>query len=220
MDEVISKPMRRKQVPTLELEETYWTQGLERIAGVDEAGRGPLAGPVVAGAVILPKGLFIDGVNDSKKLSANQRERLFHEIYERALGVGIGIVSHQVIDRINIYQASILAMRKAVENLPLSPAIVLADGNSFKHETLRYRNVIGGDATSLTIAAASIIAKVTRDSLMREYHEQFPMYGFDRHKGYGTKLHIDALRQHGMCPIHRRSFHVSLGIPHDASPVP
>jgi ribonuclease HII len=220
MDEVISKPMRRKQVPTLELEETYWNQGLECIAGTDEAGRGPLAGPVVAGAVILPKGLFIDGVNDSKKLSANQRERLFHEIYELALGVGIGIVSHQVIDRINIYQASILAMRKAVENLPFSPAIVLADGNSFKHETLLYRNVVAGDATSLTIAAASIIAKVTRDSLMREYHEQFPLYGFDRHKGYGTKLHIDALRQHGMCPIHRRSFHVSFGIPHESSPVP
>ena len=220
MDEVNSKPMRREQVPTLELEETYWNQGLEYIAGTDEAGRGPLAGPVVAGAVILPKGLFIDGVNDSKKLSANQRERLFHEIYELALGVGIGIVSHQVIDRINIYQASILAMRKAVENLPFSPAIVLADGNSFKHETLLYRNVVAGDATSLTIAAASIIAKVTRDSLMREYHEQFPLYGFDRHKGYGTKLHIDALRQHGMCPIHRRSFHVSFGIPHESSPVP
>jgi ribonuclease HII len=191
MEETISKPKRRKQVPTLEIEEMYWSQGLECIAGVDEAGRGPLAGPVVAGAVILPKGLFIDGVNDSKKLRA-----------------------------INIYQASILAMRKAVENLPLLPAIVLADGNSFKHETLRYRNVIGGDATSLTIAAGSIIAKVTRDSLMREYHEQFPLYGFDRHKGYGTKLHIDALRQHGMCPIHRRSFHMSLEISHEVSPVP
>ena len=220
MDETIVRPKRRKQVPTLDIEETYWSQGLECIAGVDEAGRGPLAGPVVAGAVILPKGLFIEGVNDSKKLSANQRERLFHEIYRRALSVGIGVVSHQVIDRINIYQASILAMRKAVEKLSLSPAIILADGNSFKHETLRYHNVIDGDALSLTIAAASIVAKVTRDSLMREYHEQFPLYGFDRHKGYGTKLHIDALRQHGLCPIHRRSFHISFGIPREGSPVP
>lgn len=197
---------RRKQLPTLEFEEVWWGQGFDHIAGVDEAGRGPLAGPVVAGAVILPKGVFIDGVNDSKKLSAKQRERLYDEIYARALSVGVGIVNHEVIDRINIYQASILAMRKAIEKLTIAPAIVLADGNSFKHESLRYQNVISGDAKSLTIAAASIIAKVTRDSLMRGYHQQFPAYGFDRHKGYGTKIHLDALRQYGACPIHRRSF--------------
>jgi ribonuclease HII len=197
---------RRRELPTLDIEEMWWGQGIDHIAGVDEAGRGPLAGPVVAGAVILPKGLFIDGVNDSKKLSAKQRERLFHEIYERALCVGVGIVSHEVIDRINIYQASILAMRKAIEKLNIPPAVVLADGNSFRHESLRYQNVIAGDAKSLTIAAASIIAKVTRDSLMREYHQQFPAYGFDRHKGYGTKVHLDALRHYGACPIHRRSF--------------
>ena len=198
----------KRQIPTLEFEDACWGQGFEHIAGVDEAGRGPLAGPVVAAAVILPKGMRIDGVNDSKKLSAKRREALFHEIHEHALSVGVGIVSHEVIDRINIYQASILAMRKAVEKLAITPSIVLADGNSFKHESWRYQNIIDGDAKSITIAAASVIAKVTRDGLMREYHEQFPLYGFDRHKGYGTKFHVEALRQYGMCPIHRRSFHI------------
>ena len=194
--------------PTLEFEESLWSQGVDHIAGVDEAGRGPLAGPVVAAAVILPKGMTIEGVNDSKRLSARQREFLFHVIYERALGVGVGIVSHDVIDRINIYQASILAMRKAIERLPIEPTIILADGNSFKHDSWRYQNIVDGDALSVTIAAASVIAKVTRDDLMHEYHEQFPLYGFDRHKGYGTKHHLLALRRYGMCPIHRRSFHV------------
>jgi ribonuclease HII len=196
------------QIPTLEFEEVCWGQGFEHIAGVDEAGRGPLAGPVVAAAVVLPKGLSFEGVNDSKKLSAKQRDALFHEIHKLALSVGVGIVSHEVIDRINIYQASILAMRKAVEKLSMVPSIVLADGNSFKHETWRYQNIVDGDAKSVTIAAASVIAKVTRDNLMREYHEQYPLYGFDRHKGYGTKFHVEALRQYGMCPIHRRSFHI------------
>ena len=198
----------KRQIPTLEFEDACWERGFEHIAGVDEAGRGPLAGPVVAAAVILPKSILINGVNDSKKLSAKQRESLFHDIYEHALCVGVGIVSHEVIDRINIYQASILAMRKAVEKLSIEPSIVLADGNSFKHESWRFQNIIDGDAKSVTIAAASVIAKVTRDSLMREYHEQFPLYGFDRHKGYGTKLHMEALRRYGMCPIHRRSFHI------------
>jgi ribonuclease HII len=195
-----------RQVPTLEIEELYWSQGVEPIAGVDEAGRGPLAGPVVAAAVILPKGLMIDGVNDSKKLSAKQRERLYHIIYDQALSVGVGIVGHDVIDRINIFQASILAMRKAVEKLRVPFGILLADGNSFRHDRWRFENIVHGDARSVTIAAASIIAKVTRDSLMLEYHEQFPLYGFDRHKGYGTKRHFEALRLHGACPIHRRSF--------------
>jgi len=208
MDDKVTARKSNRQIPTLEFEDACWGQGFEHIAGVDEAGRGPLAGPVVAAAVILPKGMSIDGVNDSKKLTAKQREALFHEIYEHALSVGVGIVSHEVIDRINIYQASILAMRKAVEKLAIAPSMVLADGNSFKHESWRYQNIIDGDAKSVTIAAASVIAKVTRDSLMREYHVQFPLYGFDRHKGYGTKLHMEALRQYGMCPIHRRSFHI------------
>jgi ribonuclease HII len=208
MEDKSAARKEKRQFPTLEFEDACWEQGFEHIAGVDEAGRGPLAGPVVAAAVILPKGMVVDGVNDSKKLSAKQREALFLEIHEHALSVGVGIISHEVIDRINIYQASILAMRKAVEKLAIIPSIVLADGNSFKHESWRYQNIIDGDARSITIAAASVIAKVTRDSLMREYHEQFPLYGFDRHKGYGTKYHMEALRRYGMCPIHRRSFHI------------
>jgi ribonuclease HII len=207
-EETTAKRKNRKNTPTLEFEDACWTQGLEHIAGVDEAGRGPLAGPVVAAAIILPKGLVINGVNDSKVLTAKQREKLFHEIYAVALAVGVGIIGHEVIDRINIYQASILAMRKAVEKLSIVPSIVLADGNSFKHDVWRYQNIVDGDAKSVTIAAASVIAKVTRDSLMMEYHEQYPVYGFDRHKGYGTKSHREALRQYGMCPIHRRSFHL------------
>lgn len=199
-----------KESVLLEIEQGLWQRGVEVIAGVDEAGRGPLAGPVVAAAVIFPQGTFIEGVDDSKKVSEKKREALFHTIYEKAKSVGVGIVSHEVIDRINIYQASILAMRKAVEKLSLAPQIVLADGNSFKHESLRYENIIDGDAKCFSIAAASIIAKVTRDNLMREYHEQFPLYGFAQHKGYGTKQHIEAIRQHGLCEIHRRSFHVPL----------
>ncbi|HTY37551.1 MAG TPA: ribonuclease HII [Bacteroidota bacterium] len=201
---------RVRSFPTLEIEESEWAQGAEIIAGVDEAGRGPLAGPVVAGAVVLPRGVTIDGVNDSKKLSAKQRERLYHEIHAVALSIGVGIVSHEVIDRINIYQASILAMHKAIENGRLVPDLILADGNSFRHETVRYRNVIGGDAKSQTIAAASIIAKVTRDRLMMEYHAQYPEYGFDRHKGYGTRIHVEAVQRFGLCPIHRRTFHVPI----------
>jgi len=197
---------RSRQVPSLEIEQALWEEGIDMIAGVDEAGRGPLAGPVVAAAVVFPRGLSIDGVNDSKKLSASRREILFHTIYEKALSVGVGIVSHEVIDQINIFQASALAMRKAVERLSLEAQIVLADGNCFTHESIRFRNIVHGDALSFTIAAASIIAKVSRDNLMREYHEEFPLYGFDRHKGYGTKQHLEAIRRHGPCEIHRRSF--------------
>lgn len=192
----------------LEIERSHWQHGIETIVGVDEAGRGPLAGPVVAAAVVFPKDIFIVGVDDSKKLSEKKREKLFHIIYEQAIGVGVGIVSHEVIDRINIYQASILAMRKAIEKLSFTPQLVLADGNSFSHDLLRYENIIDGDAKSFTIAAASIIAKVTRDSLMKEYHEQFPVYGFAQHKGYGTKRHVEAIHQYGLCEIHRRSFRV------------
>jgi len=206
---MIDSPVKRHGshlLPTLEFEETCWSQGLGMIAGVDEAGRGPLAGPVVAAAVILPQGMTIEGVDDSKLLSEKRREKLYVDIISAALSFGVGIVSHEVIDRINIYQASILAMRKALEELDRPFDIVLADGNSFRHEAWRYQNIIDGDARSVTIAAASVVAKVTRDRLMREYHEQYPQYGFDRHKGYGTKFHLQALREHGMCPIHRRSF--------------
>jgi ribonuclease HII len=194
----------------LDMERTLWAQNIEHIAGVDEAGRGPLAGPVVAAAVIFPKEFIMYGVDDSKKLSARKREELFMMISQQAMSVGVGIIDHKVIDRINILQATHLAMRRALENLAVKPDYVLVDGNSFKHDTLRFQNIIGGDAKSFTIAAASIIAKVTRDRLMCELDVCFPQYGFARHKGYGTPQHIEAIRTYGICEIHRKSFHPSI----------
>lgn len=181
---------------------------MQYVAGIDEAGRGPLAGPVVAAAVIFAPGVMIDGVNDSKKLTENKRNDLFHHIHDRALTVGIGVVGHEVIDRINILQASFLAMNKALEHLRITPQQLLVDGNFFRHEVYPVENIVKGDARSHTIAAASIIAKVTRDAFMVELHDQFPQYGFAKHKGYGTKAHIDAIRQFGYSPVHRKSFHV------------
>ena len=192
---------------TLEIENTLWLQGMTRIAGVDEAGRGPLAGPVVAAAVLFPKNMIIDGVDDSKKCTAKQRELLFTTIMEQALSVGVGIVDHDVIDRINILQATIVAMRKSIENLNIQPEYSIIDGNSFTHETLKFQNIIRGDEKSFTIVAASIVAKVTRDRMMRDIDIRFPQYGFAQHKGYGTRRHIDAIRTYGLCEIHRRSFH-------------
>jgi ribonuclease HII len=194
----------------LKAELALWAQNIEHIAGVDEAGRGPLAGPVVAAAVIFPKEFVMDGVDDSKKLSARKREELFLMISQQAMSVGVGIIDHKVIDRINILQATHLAMRKALENLSIKPDYVLVDGNSFKHDMLRFQNIIGGDAKSFTIAAASIIAKVTRDRLMCELDVRFPQYGFAQHKGYGTHQHIEAIRTYGLCEIHRKSFHLSI----------
>src|SRR5450759_3145132 len=191
----------------LKTERTLWAQTIEHIAGVDEAGRGPLAGPVVAAAVIFPKEFIMYGVDDSKKLSARKREELFIMISQQAMSIGVGIIDHKVIDRINILQATHVAMRRALENLAVKPDYVLVDGNSFNHDTLRFQNIIGGDAKSFTIAAASIIAKVTRDRLMCEFDACFPQYGFARHKGYGTPQHIEAIRTYGICEIHRRSFH-------------
>jgi ribonuclease HII len=191
----------------LEMERTLWQQGIKDIAGVDEAGRGPLAGPVVAAAVIFPREFTINGVDDSKKLSAAKREELFTLITENAVSFGIGIVDHEIIDDINILQATFMAMRNALGSLAVRPEHVLVDGKMFKHETLIIQNVIDGDAKSFTIAAASIIAKVTRDRLMYEMDARFPQYGFARHKGYGTPQHIEAIRTYGLCEIHRKSFH-------------
>jgi ribonuclease HII len=193
----------------LKIEHALWLQGIMRIAGVDEAGRGPLAGPVVAAAVIFPRDIMIDSVDDSKKCTAKQREELFKLIMEQAMSVGVGVVDHEVIDRINILQATILAMRKSIENMNIQPEYVIIDGNSFKHETLKFQNIIKGDEQSFTIAAASIVAKVTRDQLMRDLDNRFPQYGFAQHKGYGTRQHIEAIRMYGLCEIHRRSFHPS-----------
>ncbi|RPI05014.1 MAG: ribonuclease HII, partial [Ignavibacteriae bacterium] len=178
-------------------------------AGVDEAGRGPLAGPVVAAAAIFPKEFIIEGVDDSKKCTATQRDELYGMILENAVSVGIGIVDHEIIDRINILQATILAMRMSLEHLNIQPEVAMVDGNSFTHETLKFRNIIRGDEQSFTIAAASIVAKVTRDRIMCELDTRFPQYGFARHKGYGTPQHIEAIRTYGFCEIHRKSFHLA-----------
>jgi ribonuclease HII len=193
-------------LPALEIERFFWERGMINIAGVDEAGRGPLAGPVVAAAVVFPMDQWIEDVDDSKKLTEGKREELFDEIYSKALGVAVSVVDHRTIDRINILQASVLAMQQAVETVSVKPDIVLADGVSFRHGSLRYENIIDGDAKCFSIAAASIVAKVTRDRLMMKYDEEFPMYGFARHKGYATKEHLEAIRALGMCEIHRRSF--------------
>ncbi len=181
-------------------------KGFARLAGLDEAGRGPLAGPVVAAAVLLAAGTEIPGVDDSKKLPPRERERLFEEIRSRALAVGVGIVSPREIDERNILQASIRAMHLAVEELPLQPDFLLVDGNRFHHPLLPFRTVVRGDATCLCIAAASIVAKVTRDRIMIDFDALYPEYGFARHKGYPTRRHIEALREFGPSAIHRRSF--------------
>ncbi len=179
----------------------------EIIAGVDEAGRGPLAGPVVASAVILPKNRPILYVNDSKKLSEKKREELYDVIMSEAVSVGVGSVHEGVIDEINILQASFLAMKEALSKLSPAPNCVLVDGNHpIPDFAVRQVPIVSGDAKSASIAAASIIAKVTRDRLMREYDKLYPEYGFAEHKGYGSAKHIEALKQYGPCPIHRKTF--------------
>jgi ribonuclease HII len=176
------------------------------IAGIDEAGRGPLAGPVVAAAVILPDRFPSTEVNDSKQLSPIQRDRLYELIYSQAVAVGIGIVDAIEIDRINILRASLLAMAMAASNLDPAPDCLLVDGNFPVPLALAQQTIVKGDALSLSIAAASIVAKVTRDRLMSRYDHDYPQYGFAGHKGYGTHAHREAIVRHGCCPIHRRSF--------------
>ena len=176
------------------------------VAGVDEAGRGPLAGPVVAAAVILDDLHPIAGLNDSKKLSASRREALYDEIRAKALCCSVAQASVEEIDRLNILQATLLAMRRAVQGLRLKPAKVLVDGNRLPPLDVLAEAIVGGDAKVAAISAASILAKVTRDRQLVELHAQHPEYGFDRHKGYGTADHLAALRRHGPLPVHRRSF--------------
>jgi ribonuclease HII len=179
--------------------------GYEIIAGVDEAGRGPLAGPVVAGAVILTSLDFSEDIDDSKKLTPKKRDKAYFEIMSKAI-VGVGMVDEKTIDEINIYRATIKAMEMAIANLSISPEYVIVDGRMRLVTKCPLKCIIRGDSESLSIAAASIIAKVTRDRLMLKYHEEYPQYGFDRHKGYGTKMHKIALQNHGPSPIHRFSF--------------
>lgn len=187
-------------------ESRCWEAGYETVCGVDEAGRGPLAGPVCAAAVILPRGLDIPGLNDSKKLTAKRREALYDIITEQSLAYGIAFASEQEIDEINILQATFLAMERAMAQLAPPPELALIDGNRSKDFGLPVRTIVKGDSLSASIAAASILAKVTRDRLMEQYDEQYPQYGFAVHKGYGTKRHYAALREYGPCPIHRQTF--------------
>lgn len=181
-------------------------EGFDLMAGMDEAGRGPLAGPVVAATVILPQGIRIDGIRDSKKIPEAERERLYEEISFYAIDIGVGIVEADEIDRINILQATKLAMHNAINCLKNRPDIILIDALRIPSINIRQMSIIKGDAKSASIAAASIIAKVTRDRIMARHHETYPHYGFDRHKGYGTKVHLDMIIKHGPCPIHRKSF--------------
>ena len=188
------------------LENEIYDSGLSPLCGVDEAGRGPLAGPVCAAAVILPRGTVIEGLNDSKKLSEKRREALYDEIVGKAIAFGIAFASVEEIEEKNILEATFLAMNRAIEQLSVVPALALIDGNRSKGIVLPSRCVIGGDGKCADIAAASILAKVTRDRYMLQMAEKYPQYGFERHKGYGTAAHYAAIREFGPSPIHRMSF--------------
>lgn len=189
-----------------EIEENCFAQGYRVICGVDEAGRGPLAGPVCAAAVILPENLKLPGLNDSKKLTDKKRRELFPLIKEQAVSYGIGFASQQEIDEINILQATFLAMQRAIDQLQVRPDLALIDGNRQKDFGVAARTVVKGDSLSASIAAASVLAKVSRDDVMLQMAERYPQYGFDIHKGYGTKAHYAALMEHGPSPIHRMTF--------------
>jgi ribonuclease HII len=199
--------------PNFQEEKKIWKKGIKRVAGLDEAGRGPLAGPVVAGAVVLDFKLKIKDlkllkeVNDSKKLSAKKREELYEVIIKnKNIKWGIGVVSEKIIDKINILEATKLAMTKAVGNLKIKPDFLILDGKMRISLPIFQKSIIKGDAKVFSIAAASILAKVYRDRIMQKYHKKYPQYLFDLHKGYGTKLHMNMLKKHGPCQIHRKSF--------------
>lgn len=189
-----------------EIEDSYYAQGMKVICGVDEAGRGPLAGPVCAAAVILPEHFELPGLTDSKKLSDKKRRELLPQIKEHAIAYGIGFASEKEIDEINILQATFLSMQRALDQLTVKPDLALIDGNREKDFGIPVRTVVKGDSLSANIAAASVLAKVTRDDLMLEMAERYPEYGFEVHKGYGTKAHYAALTEHGPCSIHRMTF--------------
>lgn len=194
------------EVNMWEIENSHFEKGIRIICGVDEAGRGPLAGPVCAAAVILPPNLEIPGLNDSKKLTDKRRRELFPIIKEQALAYGIGFASHEEIDQINILQATYLAMERAIAQLSIKPELALIDGNRAKDFGIPVQTVVKGDSLSASIAAASILAKVSRDDLMTQAAQDYPQYQFDIHKGYGTKAHYQALTEYGPSPIHRMTF--------------
>ena len=190
----------------LEFEKEALAKGYKSVCGVDEAGRGPLAGPVCAAAVILPEGVIIDGANDSKKLSEKKRESLFDVIREQALSYSIAYATVDEIEEINILNATMLAMRRAIDGLEIKADYAMIDGNKIPPIDIDAECIVKGDAKSMSIACASILAKVSRDRLLYKYAEEYPMYGFDKHKGYGTKVHREAILKYGPCPYHRKSF--------------
>ncbi len=196
----------KDEIDLLAMEMRLHEEGYRLICGVDEAGRGPLAGPVYAAAVILPENTVIDGLNDSKKLTEKKREELFDVIRDRALDFGIASASQQEIDDVNILNAVYLAMNRAVRQMRTAPDLLLIDGNRDKGIEGPSRCIVKGDATCACIAAASVLAKVSRDRFMYEMAERFPQYGFEKHKGYGTALHYEKLREFGPCELHRKSF--------------
>lgn len=188
-------------------EEIYAKENVEYICGIDEAGRGPLAGPVVVAAVIMPKDSMIEGVNDSKKVSEKKREKLYEEITQTAIAWGVGIIDQKEIDDINILNATKKGLTTALKELEVKPNLILVDAlTNIDTLGIPYRSVVKGDAKIYSIAAASIIAKVTRDRIMRQWDELYPQYGFEKHKGYGTAMHIAAIKENGICPLHRKSF--------------
>ena len=191
---------------TYDYEIEYGKRGYKSICGVDEAGRGPLAGPVVAAACILPVGCEIEGLNDSKKLTEKKREALYDVICEKAVAYSIAYATHEEIDKLNILNATMFAMARAIEGLPVPADFALVDGNCVRNFPIPAVTIVKGDAKSPSIAAASILAKVSRDRVMLEYAKQYPGYHFEKHKGYGTKVHVEALHEFGPCPIHRKTF--------------
>jgi len=201
-----ARALARRLTRLLKRERELWASGIERICGVDEAGVGPLAGPVVAAAVVFPPGVGLKGVDDSKKLLPERRERLAIEIRECAVAWAVAIVEPEEIDRLNIYRASLAAMGRAVDGLSIKPQHILIDARRIPGCDLPQEPIVGGDALCHAIAAASILAKTARDALMRDYESVYPGYGFAEHKGYTTAAHRDALRKLGPCPIHRKSF--------------
>ena len=203
--------MKEKEIERLNVlkaeENKVYANKVEYICGIDEAGRGPLAGPVVVGAVILPKDSFIEGINDSKKISEKKREKLYEIITEEAIAYSVGIVSQNTIDEINILNATKLGVKIALEELKIKPDLIMIDAlKGMDTLGIPYMSIIKGDAKCYSIAAASIIAKVTRDRIMRQWDEIYPAYGFSKHKGYGTKEHIEKIKEYGPCLLHRKSF--------------
>ena len=190
-----------------QIDKEFFNMGKKYVCGIDEAGRGPLAGPVVIASVILPEDSMIEGVNDSKKVTEKRREKLYDQILQEAISYGIGIIDQEEIDKINILQATKKGLTEALKSMNKKPDVILVDAlTGIDTLGIPYKSIIKGDATSYSIAAASIVAKVTRDRIMREWDKVYPEYGFERHKGYGTAKHIQAIKEYGVCPIHRRSF--------------